>query len=160
MRLRLERKALRATYTIGHLYDVTDGKREYICDVVEDKVRDLNHNGKFDNGEVKIPSQTAIPYGTYRVTMWTRSPKFSNFSKYPYARKYNGYLPRLLNVPHFEGILIHCGTSAASSAGCLIVGYNKVVGRVVDSQKAFAKLMDGYLVPAKNAGEAIYIEIV
>ena len=160
MRLRLERTALRPTYTIGHLYDVTDGRREYICDVVEDKVRDLNKNGRFDGDEKKVPSQTAIPYGIYRVTMWTRSPKFSNFTKYPYARKYDGYLPRLLNVPHFEGILIHCGSSAASSAGCLIVGYNKVVGRVVDSQAAFTKLMDGYLWPCRKANEPIYIEIV
>jgi hypothetical protein len=69
-------------------------------------------------------------------------------------------MPRLLNVPHFEGILIHCGSSEKSSAGCLIVGYNKVVGRVVDSQAAFNKLMDNYLEPAKGRGELIYIEIV
>lgn len=159
MRLRLERVALKPTYTIGHLYEVTNGKREYICDVVEDKVRDLNHNGVFDNGEKKIKSQTAIPYGTYKVTLNIKSPKFSNYEKYPYAKKYNGYLPRLLKVNHFEGILIHCGRSAASSAGCLIVGYNKVVGQVVNSQSAFYHLMDDYLMPAKGRGEDIYIEI-
>ncbi len=161
MRLRLERTALKASYTIGHLYEVRGGKRDYICDVVEDKVRDIDKNGKFDAPkEVKIKSQTAIPYGTYEVSMNTKSPKFSNYSKYPYARKYGGYLPRLLKVPHFEGILIHPGRSANSSAGCLIVGYNKVVGRVVDSEKAFYHLMDKYLVPAKERGEKITIEIV
>lgn len=160
MRLRLERIALKPAYTIGHLYNVTNGKRVYICDTVEDKVRDLNHNGVFDNGEQKIKGQTAIPYGTYEVTLKIKSPKFSNFVKYPYAKKYRGYLPRLLRVKHFEGILIHCGSSANSSAGCLIVGYNKVVGRVVDSQKAFYKLMDDYLVPASERGEDIFIEIV
>lgn len=162
MELRLERVALRATYTIGHLYCMTEsGQKVYICDVVEDKVRDLNKNGKFDPpAEVKIKSQTAIPYGTYQVTLNVKSPKFSNFAKYPYAKKYGGYLPRVLNVPHFEGILIHCGSSANSSAGCLIVGYNKVVGRVIDSQKAFYYLMDKYLVPAKDRGEKISIEIV
>lgn len=161
MKLRLERTALKSTYTIGHLYYIAEsGSKVYICDVVEDKVRDVNKNGKFDNGEVKIKNQTAIPYGTYNVTLHVRSPKFSNFTKYPWAKKYNGYLPRLLNVPHFEGILIHCGSSAASSAGCLIVGYNKVVGKVVDSQKAFRYLMDTYLVPAKERGEKIEIEIV
>lgn len=161
MKLRLERTALKATYTIGHLYYIAEsGAKVYICDVVEDKVRDINKNGKFDGNEVKIKSQTAIPYGTYQVTLNIKSPKFSNFVKYPYAKKYNGYLPRLLNVNHFEGILIHCGSSANSSAGCLIVGYNKVVGRVVDSQKAFFYLMDKYLVPAKERGEKIEIEIV
>lgn len=162
MKLRLERTALKSTYTIGHLYYVAEsGSKVYICDVVEDKVRDVNKNGKFDPPtEVKIKGQTAIPYGTYNVTLHVRSPKFSNFTKYPYAKKYNGYMPRLLNVPSFEGILIHCGSSANSSAGCLIVGYNKVVGRVVDSQKAFFYLMDKYLVPAKERGEKIEIEIV
>lgn len=160
MRLLLERTARKQRYTIGHLYDITDGKREYICDVIEDKVRDTNKNGKFDNGEVKIPKETAIPYGIYVVTLWVRSPKFSDFKKYPYAKKYNGYLPRLLNVPHFDGILIHCGSSEKSSAGCLIVGYNKVVGRVVNSEAAFYKLMDNYLVPAKKRGEGISIEII
>lgn len=162
MKLKLERTALKATYTIGHLYYIAEsGAKVYICDVVEDKVRDVNKNGKFDPpAEVKIKSQTAIPYGTYEVAMNTRSPKFSNFAKYPYAKKYNGYMPRLLKVPHFEGILIHPGSSANSSAGCLIVGYNKVVGRVVDSQKAFYYLMDKYLVPAKESGETITIEIV
>lgn len=162
MRLKLERTALKSTYTIGHLYYIAEsGAKVYICDVVEDKVRDVNKNGKFDPpAEVKIKSQTAIPYGTYEVAMNTRSPKFSNFAKYPYAKKYNGYMPRLLKVPHFEGILIHPGISANSSAGCLIVGYNKVVGRVVDSQKAFYRLMDTYLVPAKERGETITIEIV
>lgn len=160
MRLLLERTARKQRYTIGHLYDITDGKREYICDVIEDKVRDINKDGKFDNGEVKIPKETAIPYGIYVVTLWVRSPKFSDFKKYPYAKKYNGYLPRLLNVPHFDGILIHCGSSEKSSAGCLIVGFNKVVGRVVNSEAAFFKLMDNYLVPAKKRGEGISIEII
>lgn len=160
MRLKLERTALKAKYTIGHLYDVTNGKHEYICDVIEDTVRDKNKNGVFDGDEKKVKTLTAIPYGTYQVTLNVKSPKFSNYEKYPYARKYRGYMPRLLNVPHFEGILIHCGSSEKSSAGCLIVGYNKVVGRVVDSQAAFNKLMDNYLEPAKGRGELIYIEIV
>lgn len=47
MKLTLKRIALRPTYTIGKLYidDV------YFCDTIEDTVRDLNKNGKFDNGE-------------------------------------------------------------------------------------------------------------
>lgn len=159
MRLRLERTAFKSLYTIGHLYDVTNGKRVYICDTIEDKNRDLNKNGKFDNGEKKVYSQTCIPFGTYRIT-FIKSPKFSNFTKYPYTKKYNGVMPWVRNVPHFEGILIHCGVNQNSSAGCIIVGYNKIVGRVVDSQKAFYHLYDNFLTPAKNRGEDIYIEIV
>ena len=65
MKLTLKRIALRDTYTIGKLY--TDDV--YFCDTLEDKVRDLNKNGIFDNGEVKIKGQTAIPYGEYEVNI-------------------------------------------------------------------------------------------
>ena len=74
MEITLKRIARRPTYTIGKLS--IDGK--YFCDTIEDRDRDLNCNGHFDNGEVKIPSQTAIPNGRYRVTMRVQSPKFSH----------------------------------------------------------------------------------
>ena len=50
MKLKLERKYFKDTYTIGNLY--IDGK--YFCDTLEDKNRDVNKNGKFDNGETKV----------------------------------------------------------------------------------------------------------
>ncbi len=108
MELFLKRIARKATYTIGRLY--INGER--FCDTIEDKDRDLNHNGKFDNGETKVYAQTAIPNGRYKVTMKVQSPKFSQKKEYNWWKpngKY-GMLPRLLNVPHFEGILIHCLT--------------------------------------------------
>ena len=45
-----------------------------------------------------------------------------------------GYLPRLINVPHFEGILrgIHSGNDATTHAGCIPRGpQNKVEGAKV-----------------------------
>ena len=156
MELTLKRIALRSEYTIGKLY--VDG--EYVCDTIEDTVRDLDKDGKFANGEVKIPGKTAIPYGRYEVTMKVRSPKYSNFSKYPWAKKYDGYLPRLLNVPHFDGVLIHVGNSALDSEACVLVGENKVVGKVINSVNTFRRLMDDYLVPAKKRNERIVITII
>lgn len=116
MKLTLKRIALRPTYTIGKLYidDV------YFCDTIEDTVRDLNKNGKFDNGEKKIHSKTAIPYGTYEIK-WTYSPRFKK------------YTPQLMNVPSFEGIRIHAGNTSADTEGCLILGKNKQVGKVLNS---------------------------
>ena len=156
MELTLKRIALRSEYTIGKLY--VDG--EYVCDTIEDTVRDLDKDGKFANGEVKIPGKTAIPYGRYEITMKVKSPKYSNFSKYSWAKKYDGYLPRLLNVPHFDGVLIHVGNSALDSEACVLVGENKVVGKVINSVNTFRRLMDDYLVPAKKRNEKIFMVIV
>ena len=156
MELTLKRIALRSEYTIGKLY--VDG--EYVCDTIEDTVRDLDKDGKFANGEVKIPGKTAIPYGRYEVTMKVKSPKYSNFTKYSWAKKYDGYLPRLLNVPHFDGVLIHVGNSALDSEACVLVGENKVVGKVINSVNTFRRLMDDYLVPAKKRNEKIVITII
>ena len=156
MEIRVRRIALKEKYTIGKLY--INGT--YFCDVLEDKVRDLNKNGMFDNGEVKIANHTAIPYGTYEITMDVRSTKFSDFEKYPWAKEYDGYLPRLTNVPLFVGVLLHVGNSDVDSSGCLLVGENKVVGKVINSTITFRRLMNEYLVPAKNRGEKIYITIV
>ncbi len=122
MKLTLKRIALRPTYTIGKLYidDV------YFCDTIEDTVRDLNKNGKFDNGEKKVHSKTAIPYGIYEIK-WTYSPRFKK------------YTPQLMNVPSFEGIRIHAGNTSADTEGCLILGKNKQVGKVLDSRATINK---------------------
>lgn len=143
MELLLKRIALRDTYTIGKLY--IDGV--YFCDTVEDKVRDLNKDGDLeDAGETKVYSETAIPYGVYKVIV-NKSPKFKRL------------LPRLLNVKHFEGILIHRGSSAKSSAGCIIVGKNTIVGRVTDSEKYELELVK-LLLEVQNKKEEIIIKIV
>ena len=135
MKLRLERTYNCKTYCIGHLY--IDGK--YYCDTIEDKDRGLTQSMPlYEIKKIKVKSQTAIPAGTYRVTLNVKSPKFSQ--KQYYYQFCQGYMPRLLNVPGFDGILIHRGTNQDSSAGCIIVGWNKVKGMVVDSTKAFEGL--------------------
>ena len=152
MKLLLKRVALRTTYTIGHLY--ADG--ELLCDTLEDCVRDLNRNGTFDCGEVKIPGRTAIPYGTYRVTLGVQSPRFRSRAAYRFC---NGYLPRLLDVPHFEGILIHIGNTADDTEGCILVGENRTVGRLHNSTATFRRVYE-VLRAAADRGETITIEIV
>lgn len=134
MKLTLKRIALRPTYTIGKLY-IDDA---YFCDTLEDTVRDLNKNGKFDNGEQKIKGKTAIPYGTYKITTNVVSPRFKDRA---WAKLYDGKIPRLINVPSFDGVLMHPGSSAADTSGCLLVGKNTIIGRLTDSQKTFHALM-------------------
>lgn len=135
MKLTLKRIALKPTYTIGKLYV----DNHYFCDTLEDKVRDLNKDGDLnDAGEGKVAGQTAIPYGTYNVTMDVQSPKFSQRASYAWCK---GYLPRLLNVPHFEGILMHSGNDATHSAGCILVGENRVRGQVLNSMNTLKRLV-------------------
>lgn len=142
------------TYSIGKLY--VDGV--WLCDTVEDYDRGLDQSmTEKEIAKIKVKRLTAIPTGTYRVTMNVQSPKMSQM-KY-YADFCKGYLPRLLNVPGYDGILIHCGSSAASSAGCIIVGYNTIKGKVTNSKKAWESLMKKHLLPAKKRNEAISIVI-
>ena len=122
MKLTLKRIALRPTYTIGKLY-IDDA---YFCDTLEDTVRDTNKSGKFDNGEQKVKGKTAIPYGTYEIK-WTYSPRFKK------------YTPQLMNVPSFEGIRVHAGNTSADTEGCLILGENKQVGKVLNSRATINK---------------------
>lgn len=114
MKLELIRHAFKPTYTIGELY--IDGK--YFCDTLEDVVR---------KGP-KVMHETAIPAGTYEVIL-NMSPRFKKV------------LPRLLNVPEFDGILIHAGNTSKDTSGCILVGQNKEVGKVINSQATMAKLM-------------------
>lgn len=144
MKLTLVRFARKETYTIGRLY--VNG--EYECDTIEDKVRDVSK-------EAKIYGETAIPYGNYEITMKVKSPKFSKVEKY---RRCGGYLPRLLDVPYFEGILIHIGNKAEDSLGCILVGQNKVKGQVINSTETFWRLYEK-MKAASDAGEGITIEI-
>lgn len=141
-------------YSIGHLYDA-DGK--YICDTIEDTDRGLTSNMSVtDILKVKVKSKTAIPRGRYRVTLDVVSPKFS---LKPYYKAFcSGKVPRLLDVPGFDGILIHKGVSEKSSAGCIIVGYNTVKGMVTNSQAAFEKVYR-LLKTYRDQGHKIYIEI-
>lgn len=142
MELLLERKWLKDKYTIGNL--CVDGV--FFCNILEDKVVDLNKNGTFDCGEFKIKGHTAIPYGTYEIDV-TYSPKFKR------------ELPILLNVPHFEGIRIHRGNDISDTSGCLLTGENKEVGKVLNSTKYEVELTK-LLKQAKLKKEKITIKII
>ena len=106
----------------------------------------MNKNGKFDNNETKVYGETCIPFGTYKIVV-NMSPKFKR------------ELPRLLDVPSFEGVLIHRGNTAKDSAGCILVGENKAAGKVLNStlyEERLVKMMK----EAIARGEEITIEIV
>ena len=135
MKLIVKRIAKKPTYTIGKLY--IDGV--YFCDTVEDTDRGLFQGQSLDLiKKIKIPNKTAIPTGTYKLTLNVVSPKYSKKAIYQEICK--GRVPRLLDVPGYDGVLIHIGNSADDSSGCILVGQNKVVGKVINSTETFRKL--------------------
>lgn len=149
MELLLERIARRDTYTIGHLS--IDGKR--FCDTCEDTDRGLRQDLPLSvNQAKKRRGITAIPVGRYRVTLGVKSPKYSKKKQYDFCK---GFVPRLINVPAFEGILIHIGNTAADSEGCILVGRNTKVGMVLESTKTFKALYE----VLRKATDPIYITV-
>lgn len=142
MELRLERRWPKSTYTVGRLY--INGER--FCDTLEDKVADLNKNGRFDGTERKVPGETAIPYGTYKIS-------------YGWSPRFGRNLPRLLNVTAFSGVLIHPGNQAKDTSGCILVGLNTEKGKLTQS-RIYSDELNKRIDIAQRSGEPITIEIV
>lgn len=135
MNLSLKRIAKLPSYTIGKLY--IDGT--YLCDTLEDADRGLTQNMSLKEIQSrKLYGKTAIPTGTYNITLDIVSPKFKNR---PWAKPWKGKIPRLLNVPGYDGILIHVGNRPEDTLGCILVGNNNVVGQVTNSSATFHRLM-------------------
>ena len=152
MKLLLKRIAKQKTYTIGKLY--INGV--YECDTLEDVDRGLSNDMAIDEiKKKKVYGQTAIPTGTYEINMDVVSPKFKDRS---WAKPYDGKLPRLMDVPGYEGVLIHVGNTDKDSSGCILVGQNKIKGQVVNSTATFHELMEK-LTEVYERGEKISITI-
>lgn len=153
MKLKVERRWKKSTYTIGRLY--IDGC--YYCNTLEDKDRGLKQTDSEDYiRRRKVAGETAIPAGTYRVSMNTISPKYSAVAWY--KSFCDGKMPRLQYVPGFDGILIHPGTTALDTKGCILVGKNTKVGQLTQSRDTFKEVYKR-LKEAAGRGETITIEI-
>jgi hypothetical protein len=130
MKLSLKRIARRPTYTIGRLF--VDGS--YFCDTIEDTDRELRQDMPLaEIRKIKVKDRTAIPTGVYRMTVNVSPSK-------------QRLLPCLLNVPGFDGILVHRGNTENDNSGCIIVGENKAVGKVINStgyELRLAELLKG-----------------
>ena len=153
MKILVDRKWKKDTYTIGNLY--VNGK--LFCNTLEDKDRGLKQTDSLSSIKArKVYAETAIPTGKYIVVLNVISPKYSAVKWYKDLCK--GYMPRLLNVPGYEGVLIHPGNTALDSAGCLLVGKNTIKGKITQSKETFAKLYKE-MKAASDKGEKIEIEI-
>jgi len=114
VKIDLYRRAPVGNATIGDLY--VDGY--FACYSLEDLVRDY-----------KIGGETAIPAGTYQVTI-TWSPHFQR------------RLPLLNDVPNYEGVRIHPGNYATDTEGCILVGTQVAGASILNSRVAFDALFN------------------
>jgi len=130
--------------TLSKVY--VDG--EYVCYGLEDQVR---------TGP-KVRGETAIPYGTYRVTLRTEGGYHQKYTK-RFPSMHKGML-WIRDVPGFEWILIHVGNSDDDTAGCLLVGTSAVQRKgeyyLGNSVGAYQTLY-GKVAPALLRGEAVTI---
>ncbi len=159
MELILKRIAKKKGYTIGRLYrtlspepsplkgegegnsqlSTLNSQLAYLCDTLEPQWRDYKNGGR------KIPGKSAIPEGRYLVLIsW--SPKFKQ------------WLPLLWNVPKFSGIRIHAGNKPEDTEGCILVGKNQQVGRLIDS-RFWVQRLKQEISDAHERGEKVYLTI-
>lgn len=134
MEILLKRRWFNDKATIGEMF--LDGDVFRQCYTLEDYVR--------KDGE-KVPGKTAIPEGRYEVVL-------------NYSNRFKRIMPRLMNVPNFEGILIHSGNTDADTEGCILTGRvivnNMCIG---ESRLAFSELFSKMESAAKHG--KIWIEI-
>ena len=178
----MKRIAKRANYTIGRMYiapsnlipaeaptrslsqkgEATEaneeietspllgGQRGAFCDTLEPPCLEWKTALSMET-LMKMPEKCeslkpfAIPEGRYAVVI-SYSPKFKQ------------WLPILLGVPMFKGIRIHAGNTAQDTQGCILVGENKVKGKVYNSRLWLNRLKEK-IVEAKARGEPVWLTV-
>ena len=142
MEIKVIRKYKKEEYTIGEMR--VDGK--WFSNTLEDKDRGLRDDMTLSQVKrIKVYGKTAIPYGTYEVSVYFW-PK--------YRKKY----PLLHNVKGFEGILVHGGVDHSDTLGCLLVGENRIRGKLTNCEK-YVRRLTTLCEEAVSRGEKITITI-
>ena len=95
----------------------------------------------------KIYGKTAIPEGRYEIDMY-------------FWETYNDSYPHLKDVPNFTGILIHPGTNADHTEGCLLPGLynNGIPDSLYESRIIYKKILLPNIKKALNEGP-LFIDI-
>lgn len=156
MKLEIKRVINTSNETIGELY--IDGKFE--CFTLEDENRDLNHDGKFESNEPKVYGDTRIPCGTYKITKREVGHIKEWLCKlWPGIVKYSLWIR---DIPDFEYVLIHPGTTDKDTLGCILVGqsYSKPGIKYALSSSRLAYLaLHKKVAPALDKGEEVTITL-
>jgi hypothetical protein len=132
MVIEIVRTYRKAGYTVGNI-SIDGFKQPYNTmepfdaglDSVRDSV-DAITKSKLIHGKV------AIPTGMYPVTLQV-SPHFKHI------------MPRVQNVPGFDGVLFHSGNTPLDTRGCILLGFNDSVGMLSNSRDAYMSFASSVL---------------
>lgn len=142
MEIKLIRKYYRTKYTIGRLYV----NNRFFSDCLEPPSLHLTERSALGTILIaKYKGYRAIPTGRYRILI-TRS------------RRFGRWLPLLMNVKGFEGIRIHPGNKPEDTRGCILLGFNRRKGYVLDSTRCVLTLVK-MMTEAIAKGEKVFVEV-
>lgn len=117
MNLLLLRSSPTVVCTLGDLLLGEDVNGPWQCYTLEDPWH-----------EKKVYGDTCIPTGTYEVVL-------------AHSNRFKRKLPRLLNVPGFDGVLIHGGNTKEDTHGCILVGQRRGVNSINTCAPALEKVI-------------------
>ena len=122
-------------FTLGIMY--ANGVR--FCFTCEDEDR------KLEAGGVKVKTRTAIPRGTYELTV-----SMSN--------RFKKLLPEVKNVPQFTGIRFHGGNKAEDSEGCVLIGKVRTSNGIANCADTVRKMID-MITSTQASGGKCWLEV-
>lgn len=125
------------------------------CYTLEDKDRNLSDSMSLgDINKIKIFGKTAIPTGTYKVTVEATGIVVNVGQRPgpPGAKK----LPLIIPIKGFSGVRIHVGNNATATEGCLLVGQGRIKDAITNSTAALNSVFD-QIETAINAGQSVSI---
>jgi len=134
MNLEVLRISSQKDSTSGILFDVVNGKRNFLCYTLEDEQRD-----------VKVWGETRIPAGKYKLSLRKEGGFHSRYQS-KYGDMHKGMI-HVNDVPGFEYILWHTGNTDENTAGCLLLG---------NSQTSNLVQKDGFVGSSVNAYKDVY----
>lgn len=153
MNIEVKRTASKGYVTIGRM--TVDGG--WICYTLEDPVREPQERPicgpDYQYADVscwvrswKVKGQTAIPRGTYQVIL-------------AHSQHFGRIMPHLLNVPGYDGILIHSGNIAADTEGCILVGFTIASANSIGNSRGAFQELFSQIEEAIEAGQKVWCTI-
>lgn len=148
MELRTQRISSADESTLGVMHDIT-GDPEFLCFTMEDQFN-----------EPKVPGETRIPPGRYKIELRTEGGMHGRYSdKFDW---HQGML-WLQDVPNFTFVYIHYGNYEKDTDGCILTGdgaQSNVLddGMVMSSVACYTRVAKR-IYAAMDRGEEVWITV-